>query len=275
MNLSIFILFVVFFSFAFYYSISLQENKYIRKHIFMFAMLLSIVNILLNYTTDMIFSEWFFYSIVFFFLLFYIFFNYISSNVPQKILAKQVTFWDVTLNNFDKKYGKLISSKEGTDINGKMERWRETEETIIPPFYIGNGTDKIFHPEYREKFLFHLKSNDLITKIENLEYFDNKNTPRLHKIIFNKLKIISSSRHINIDLSYLLYANDFYLEYFLIDFWKITTKHEALGVGTLDYYCETEKDYELIGALDNSKKSTIQERGSLLWAKFILHKKEV
>jgi len=266
---------ITFLSFGFYYAMALDENKYIRKHLFVSVMFLVVVNALIDYSVNVVFESFIFYIVVFSLLLFSVFFSYISSNHSQDILADQVTFWNVSSQKIKNKFANLLIHKEGIDTDGTKEEWRELREIKIPHFYIESSEGKQFHPSYRLGLINAIETDGLLTKIDNLQYFNKKGTHILHKIIFKKLLSLNISRHININLKYLLYGNDFYLEYFLIEFWEKVVIYEALGTGTLEYYCQNEKDNELIGALDNTLKSSVQKRGSFLWAKYLLHKNRI
>ena len=273
--MNVFMITAAFLSFGMYYAVALDENKYIRKHLFVSVMFLVAVYTFVDYSVNMVFESFVFYMVVFLLLLFSVFFGYISSNHSQDILADQVTFWDASPENIKNKFSSLLIHKKGIDTNETEEDWTEFREMKIPHFYIENSEGKQFHSSYKLGLINAIETSTLLTKIDSLQYFDNKNTHILHKIIFQKLSNLNISRHININLKYLLFGNNFYLEYFLIDFWERVVIYEALGTGTLEYYCRSEKDNELIGALDNALKSSVQKRGSFLWAKYILHKNRI
>lgn len=176
-----------------------------------------------------------------------------------KIFAKRMSFWDVSESQLKEAFGNRVKT---------INKGKKTERTEI----VDIKEDYFFEIINNEKVLNPLIYSDTkayreFTIIKNINYFDkqNKNLNPLHKIIFNKLKDINEDFEKNIDFEKKIEENNHILEFYLLDLWENLAKKEILGVGTLNAIAKTQKDLDLIGAMDNAISSMAGSLGLSLF----------
>lgn len=154
----------------------------------------------------------------------------------NKIVAKQVQFWDIPPEHVLSAYKDRIIKLDGRD---------EIKEVKVENFFkISKNGDKYLNPEIYPL----IKKYRKFTKIRDTKYFDT--TPsRVYKLVWEKIKALNKQNETNIDFEEVLKQNHYVLQFFLLELWERLTKSEAIGVANLKSVAMTEKDKHLVGAL--------------------------
>lgn len=154
----------------------------------------------------------------------------------NKIVAKQIQFWDIPvphiLNTYKDRIVKLDGREEIKDI--KVENF----------FKYNSKGDKLLNKEIYAS----IKRYRKFTKIKNTKYFEETDS-KVHKLLWEKIKALNKQNEANIDFERVLKDNHFTLQFFILDLWEKLTKSEAIGVANLKSVAKTEKERHLVGAL--------------------------
>ncbi len=258
---------IIFSSFGFLY---LLQNRYYKRIYQEILLYIVMALLLVNFLSRRDISEPFtpiesVISMISVFILSYFFYLFSKSKI-EKVVAKQVSYWDVPFECILLKNRDKIISKRGRN---------ELEEQGQEYFYeeIINGNQKT--RKIQPLILSDIKKYRGFTIIESLAYFNNINASKLYKIIYLKLYEINDNIEIDIDFDELLKVNKYCVEFFLIDLWLLISTKEIMGIGTLNTYAETKKELELIGALDAVVSNNIKKQGILLFSHYLNFKGEL
>ena len=188
--------------------------------------------------------------------LFYIF----SRKKVNKVIAKQVSYWDVPFE--------LILSKNKHNITSKKDRNELTEQSK-EYFY-----EEIFEEDKKIRKIQPLILSDIkkyrgFTLVKSLNYFKRSTSSVLHTTIYKKLESINDKIEADLDFEELLEENQYCVEFFLINIWEVISSKEIIGIGTLKAYANNKKELELIGALDAAMSSNVRKQGILLYSHYL------
>lgn len=168
-----------------------------------------------------------------------IFFKYkIDKEIDNKnkVVAKQLQFWDIPVSHILNTYKNRIVKLEGRE---------EIKEVDNKNYFIMNKLgEKMLLPEIYSS----IKRYKKFTKIKDSSYFE-KTDSKVHKLLYNKIKSLNKQNEANLDFEKILKDNHFVLQFFILDLWERLTKVEAIGVANLKSIAENEKERHLIGAI--------------------------
>jgi hypothetical protein len=209
----------------------------------------------------------------------------------MKIKARQAKFWDVspeeilntTSNLFvvKPKFTTKLKTKVYKEVTHPITQRKKHKFIMEEKIYTVPKRKEV--KDLKEPYLYELDEDEKVlgkiiysdirrynnfTVIPSLEYFESEQCSRIHALIFEKIFSFNILSEKNLDFEKALKNNKNILEFFILDMWeKIATK-EIIGTSTLYAIAQSDKEIELIGAMDTAISSIIVPEGVALWAHY-------
>ncbi|BDB65749.1 hypothetical protein T36_2228 (plasmid) [Helicobacter cinaedi] len=120
-------------------------------------------------------------------------------------------------------------------------------------------------------FFISLKNLNL-THIKTIDELEKSN---LHKAVFGKIQECIKAMELKINFQEELEANNYCVEFFLMDLYERVTPSFNIGVANLEVLAKSSIEIELIGALDILNLNCVKRKGSALFYRYIEFKDRI
>ncbi len=173
------------------------------------------------------------------------------------IVAKQVSFWDISVDRVIEKYKDRI-----VNVNDRKEIKKIEEQFFFK-------TNKKGDKELEVLKYLDIKEFNRFTVIKSTKFFNSDKCPVIYKVIWKKFLLLDKEFEKFLDFEEILKENGFILQFFFIDLWGRLAKNEVLGIATLEVEAKNQRELELLGAMDSEKNSNVQLLGFELYCHYL------
>ncbi|MFA7434888.1 MAG: hypothetical protein WC006_00800 [Bacilli bacterium] len=176
----------------------------------------------------------------------------------MEIVAQQVTFWDIPVENI------LVKNKN--QVVKKNNRNELVEQKEVYFYDEKDGKKKILPIN-----LLSIKHYNNFTFINSIDEITNLSI--VYNKIFDMIKKVAHDNESHINYQNALSNNKYCVEFLLLDCWEKICFDEIIGVGTLETVAIDDKDIALIYAIDAIKNSNVLKEGLMLYSHYLNFKK--
>jgi fumarate reductase subunit D len=191
--------------------------------------------------------------------VFYMFYR-LNKKLNRKkidILATQQSFWGVDADLTESLYKDRIVKKKG----------RNEIDVIEDEYFFEKDNMGVKH--LRPIIYADIKNYNKFTVIKSLAYFNDKDCPKIYKVIYEKLHYFNEESEKDLDFKPILEENNHILEFFILDLWETLATQEIIGVATLSTYATNDRELDLVGAMDIAINSNAVRKGFELYVHYM------